>query len=230
MKKFALVLSAGSSTRFNNNVKKQFYKINDKEILYYSLATFDKSKNIDEIVLVGAKEDLDEIKALVKKYNFKKVTQIVIGGSSRQESVKHGLDAIKENDGYVLIHDAARPLVDEEIITTLIDKLQDYDGASPALKVVDTIIRVNDGELSSYEDRESLYRNQTPQAFRLNVIKEAHVKFLDQNATDDTQLVKLLNKKVAIVEGKERFKKVTKLEDTDAIRAYIEQNEQLQSK
>ena len=230
MKTFAIILSAGSSTRFEGNVKKQFYKIFDKEILYYSLSTFDESKKIDEIVLACAKEDLDEVKDLVNKYNFKKVSQIVIGGSSRQESVKHGLDAIKENDGYVLIHDAARPLVDEETIEALINKLQDYDGASPALKVVDTIIRANNGELSSFEDREALYRIQTPQAFRLNVIKEAHVKFLDKNATDDTQLVKALNKRVAIIEGKEKFKKITKLEDTDAIRAYIEQNEHLQNK
>lgn len=229
MKTYALILSAGSSTRFGGTIKKQFYKINDKPVLFYSLNAFNKSKQIDEIVLVTSIDDVELVKAFVKENNFNKVSQIVVGGDARQESVKHGLDVISD-EGYVLIHDAARPLVDEEIISSLLKALEDNDGAAPAIKVVDTIIRVENNELSSFEDREKLYRIQTPQAFRLNVIKEAHVRFLNHNATDDTQLVKLLGKKVAIVPGKEQLRKITTLEDTNAIEAYIKNNEQLQSK
>ena len=228
MKTYALILSAGSSTRFGGTIKKQFYKINDKPILFYSLNAFNKSKLIDEIVLVTSKEDIELVKAFVNENNFNKVSQIVVGGDVRQKSVKHGLDVINDN-GYVLIHDAARPLVDEEIISSLLNALKTNDGAAPAIKVVDTIIKVENNELSSYEDREKLYRIQTPQAFRLNVIKEAHVKFLNENATDDTQLVKLLGKKVAIVPGKEQLRKITTLEDTNAIEAYIKNNERLQN-
>ena len=228
MKTYALILSAGSSTRFGGTIKKQFYKINDKPILFYSLNAFNKSKLIDEIVLVTSKEDIELVKTFVKENDFNKVSQIVVGGDVRQKSVKHGLDVIKE-EGFVLIHDAARPLVDEEIISSLLNALKTNDGAAPAIKVVDTIIKVENNELSSYEDREKLYRIQTPQAFRLNVIKEAHVKFLNENATDDTQLVKLLGKKVAIVPGKEQLRKITTLEDTNAIEAYIKNNERLQN-
>ena len=228
MKTYALILSAGSSTRFGGTIKKQFYKINDKPILFYSLNAFNKSNLIDEIVLVTSKEDIELVKAFVNENNFNKVSQIVVGGDVRQKSVKHGLDVINDN-GYVLIHDAARPLVDEEIISSLLNALKTNDGAAPAIKVVDTIIKVENNELSSYEDREKLYRIQTPQAFRLNVIKEAHVKFLNENATDDTQLVKLLGKKVAIVPGKEQLRKITTLEDTNAIEAYIKNNERLQN-
>lgn len=227
MKTFAIILSAGSSTRFGGNVKKQFFKINHYPVLYYSLSVFNKSPKIDEIVLVIAKEDYEIVKQFVKNYSFKKVKSIVFGGEVRQESVKNGLDQINE-EGLVLIHDAARPLIDEEVISSLINALEKCDGAAPALPVVDTIIKCKDNELSSYEDRESLFRIQTPQAFRLEVIKEAHKKYEGRNATDDTQLVKLLNKKVAIVPGKEQYMKITRLEDTDAIEAYIKKNEYLQ--
>ena len=228
MKNYALILSAGSSTRFGGTIKKQFYKLNNKPVLFYSLNAFNKSKLIDEIVLVTSKEDIELVSQFVKDNHFQKVSQIVVGGKVRQESVKHGLDVIKE-DGNVLIHDAARPLVDEEIISSLINALKSNDGATPAIKVVDTILKVENNELSSYEDREKLYRIQTPQAFKLNVIKEAHVKFLGKNATDDTQLVKLLGKKVAIVPGKEQLRKITTLEDTNALEAYIKNNEYLQN-
>jgi len=229
MKTFAVILLAGSSTRFGGNKKKQFFQIKGKPLFQYSLEAFEKSKEIDEIVLVSSKEDEEQITDIVKKNNFKKVSNIVVGGSVRQESVKHGLDAIKDEEGYVLIHDSARPLVDEEIISSLLKALKNAEGAAPAVRVVDTLIRVKDNELISYEDRNSLLRIQTPQAFHLNVIKDAHKKYAGENYTDDTQLVKLLHKKVAIIEGKEQLLKVTSLEDTHAVEAYIKQNEYLQN-
>ena len=228
MKTFAVILLAGSSTRFGSNQKKQFFQIKGKPLFQYSLDAFENSKEIDEIVLVSSKEDKDKVESLVKN-NYKKVSSIVVGGNVRQESVKHGLDAIKDKDGYVLIHDSARPLVDEEIVSSLIKALKNAEGAAPAIKVVDTLIRVNNNELESYEDRNSLLRIQTPQAFHLSVIKDAHKKYAGKNYTDDTQLVKLLHKKVAIIEGKEQLLKVTSLEDTHAVEAYIEQHEYLQN-
>ena len=227
MKTYALILSAGSSTRFGGTIKKQFYELKGKPVLYYSVNAFNKSKLIDEIVLVTAKEDIEAVKDLVKKYSFNKVKYVVEGGNTRQESVKNGL--AKLEDGNVLIHDSARPLVDEEIISSLLKALNSYDGVTPALKSVDTIIKVENNELSSLEDRNLLYRLQTPQVFKVKTIKEAHQKFQGKNATDDTQLVKLLGKKVCIIEGKEQLMKLTRLEDTNAIEAYIEKNEYLQN-
>ena len=227
MKTYALILSAGSSTRFGGTIKKQFYELKGKPVLYYSVNAFNKSRFIDEIVLVTAKEDIEAVKDLVKKYSFNKVKYVVEGGNTRQESVKNGLEKLE--DGNVLIHDSARPLVDEEIISSLLKALNSYDGVTPALKSVDTIIKVENNELSSLEDRNLLYRLQTPQVFKVKTIKEAHQKFQGKNATDDTQLVKLLGKKVCIIEGKEQLMKLTRLEDTNAIEAYIEKNEYLQN-
>lgn len=229
MKNFVVLLSAGSSTRFGGTTKKQFYKIDGKPVLYYSLSAFNNSNKIDEIIIVSSKDDIEIINELVKHYNFKKVTKIVEGGSVRQQSVKNGLDAILEKEGNVLIHDSARPLVDDEIINGLITKLNKYDGASPALKISDTIVKVANNEISGYGDRNELYLIQTPQAFRLEVIKEAHERFLGKNFTDDTQLVKALGKKVAIIEGKEKLKKITRLEDTHVIETYIKDYEHLQN-
>lgn len=228
MKTFAIVLAAGSSTRFGKETKKQFFKINGLEVLCYSLKTFNASSLVDKIIVVSSKEDIDNTKELVDCYNFEKVDSVVAGGKTRQESVKNGLDAIEE-DGYVLIHDSARPLVDEKIIASLINGLKDADGVTPAIKIVDTIVKAKNGELLSFENRDELYRVQTPQAFKVSVIKEAHEKFSGEGATDDTQLVKTLNKKVAIIPGEEKLKKITTLEDTHAIEAYIEQNEHLQN-
>ena len=229
MKTYAVILLAGSSTRFGGNEKKQFFLINGKPLFQYSLEAFENSKEIDEIVLVTSEDDVERVLDNVRRNNFDKVHNIVVGGSVRQESVKNGLDAIKDNEGYVLIHDSARPLVDEETISSLVNALKNAEGAAPAVKVVDTLIRVKDNELISYEDRNSLLRIQTPQAFHLNVIKDAHKKYAGENYTDDTQLVKLLHKKVAIIEGKEQLLKVTSLEDTHAVEAYIEQHEHIQN-
>ena len=228
MKTFAVVLAAGSSTRFQRNTKKQFFKVKGREVLYYSLNTFNNSELIDEIIVVSSSEDFETVTNLVNANNFTKVKAIVVGGNVRQESVKNGLDFIKE-DGYVLIHDSARPLVDEKIISSLMEALKDADGATPAIKVVDTIVKSRNGELLSFENRDELYHIQTPQAFKVNLIKEAHQKFEGKEATDDTQLVKLLGKKVVIIPGEEKLRKITTLEDTHAIEAYIEQNEYLQN-
>ena len=226
MKTFVILLCAGSSSRFGGETKKQFYLIKNKPLLSYSLSTFNDSKRIDEIVVVTAKEDIEKVKEIVKQFN--KVKCVIAGGESRQESVRLGLEQIHEN-GFVLVHDAARPLVDGEIISSLLDALKDADAATPAIKVVDTIVRAEDNELSSYEDRDHLFRVQTPQAFKIETLKKAHEQFLGKNATDDSQLIKLLGLKVAIVLGKEKLRKVTTLEDTHAIEAYIEQNERLQN-
>ena len=218
MKTFAILLLAGNSTRFVSSKKKQFFILKDKPVFLYSLETFENSKYIDEIIVVANESDLDDVKQEISR--FKKVKHLVQGGQVRQESVKNGLDAINE-DGYVLIHDAARPLVDEEIISSLVESLKDYEGVTPAIKVVDTIVKGKDGIISSFEDRDSLYRIQTPQAFRVKIIKLAHQKFADKNASDDTTLLYMLGKKVKIVEGKEKYKKITKLEDIDSLKEFI---------
>ena len=229
MKTYAIILSAGNSTRFGGTTKKQFYLLKGKPVLYYSLKAFNDAKAIDEIILVTSKEDIANVNQFVLDNSFNKVKKVVVGGETRQQSVKNGLDAIDDKEGYVLIHDAARPLVDEDIINRLLKALENADGATPALKTFDTIVKVKNNELVSYENRDELYRIQTPQAFKLEVIKLAHESFKEKNATDDSHLVKQLKKKVVIIEGNEKLRKITKLEDTDALEAYIEKNEYLQN-
>lgn len=229
MKNFGIILLAGSSSRFASQTKKQFYLIKDKPVLFYSINAFEKSNYIDEIIVVCAKEDVEKVTSLLKDYSFKKIKCIVKGGNSRQKSVFNGLAKIDE-DGKVLIHDAARPLVSQKIIEELIKGLDEFDGVVPALKVVDTIVKADDNSLvSSFEDRNYLYRVQTPQAFITTKIKAAHVMYSDLNLTDDSQLMIKYGGQVKIIEGEEKLQKITKLEDTNAIKAYIEEDERLQN-
>ena len=224
MKTSAIILLAGSSTRFCSETKKQFFEIKGKPLMLYSLEAFERSNEIDDIVLVVAKDDFNKVNELVKSNNYKKVSHVVIGGKARQESVKNGLDVI--SNGYVLIHDAARPLVDNEIIVNLKHALAKFDGVAPALESVNTIARADkDGNILSFENRNELYQIQTPQAFKVGIIKEAHQKGEGSNATDDLQLVKLLNKKVGIIPGKEKYLKVTKQSDIKLIEDYLKEDE-----
>lgn len=224
MKTTAIILLAGSSTRFSSETKKQFFEINNKPLMLYSLETFEHSNEIDDIVLVVAKDDFNEVNELVKSNKFKKVNNVVIGGKTRQESVNNGLSVVQ--DGYVLIHDAARPLIDNEIIANLKHALSKFDGVAPALESVNTIARVDkEGNILTFENRNELYQIQTPQAFKVGIIKETHERFKESNATDDLQLVKLLNKKVGIIPGKEKYLKVTKQSDIKLIEDYLKEDE-----
>lgn len=226
MKTFAIILLAGSSTRFSSETKKQFFEIKNKPLMLYSLETFDKSKVIDEIVLVVAPTDFDKVQDLINSKGYKKISSIVKGGKLRQESVKNGLDAIKKNEGIVLIHDAARPLVDNKIIIDLKQALERFDGVSPALESVNTIARVDkDGKIISFENRNELYQIQTPQAFKLEIIKQAHENSKNSNATDDLQLVKQINKTVGIIPGNQKYLKVTTQSDIKLIEDYLKEDE-----
>lgn len=230
MKNSLIILLAGNSTRFSNKIKKQFFSINNKPLIYYTISSFEKSPLIDEISLVCQKEDKTLLNKIIEQYNFKKIINIVIGGKTRQESVKNAIDSLSlKDDDNLLIHDGARPLVSSSFIENIIKALENNEAATAAIKMEDTIaIANNDFVISSFEDREKYYRIQTPQAFKFGVIKMAHELAKNDSASDDAQLVKAIGKKVAIVLGDKKMFKVTTLEDAFYIESIVK-NEQLQN-
>ena len=119
----AVILLAGSSTRFNSERSKQFFELNNKPLVYYAIKSFEDSPLIDHIVLVYKPEDIHEIESLLKRFSFKKVQKIVAGGTIRQESSYIGLQQV--TDDYVLIHDGARPIVDQDIIARVVKDICD---------------------------------------------------------------------------------------------------------
>lgn len=223
---YSIVLLAGSSTRFGGNTPKQFIKINGKMIVWYSLHTFLMNKEIDEIILVIKKEHQKEIQELIAKEQASKKVTTIIGGNSRQESTYNALKYLKsfaKDDDIVLIHDAARPLISDQIILDNIKCAKEYGAVTTAIPTSDTILFSEDGvTIASVPERKKLYRAQTPQSFKFNIILKAHEQSKNSNlATDDTQLVNNLGISVKIVHGDNALLKVTSPSDVALVESLL---------
>ena len=187
----AVVLAAGKSERLNDiSVPKQLYLLNNVPLFMYSVLTFNNYDDIDYIYIVTNDDCLKAIKQYVEQYHLtRKVKDVIIGGTSRQESVYKALLRLKEDgvndDDIILIHDAARPMMSRQMVIDNIEGVKKYDAVTTATKVKDTIIKGRD-ELEGFVNREELYQVQTPQSFRYKIIKEAHDKALKENRTMNT--------------------------------------------
>lgn len=215
MKNYAIILASGAGHRFQGDLPKQFSKINGKMILEYSIEAFENNKYIDGIVLVILPEYNDYAVELVKNNRYHKVLKIVNGGAERKDSSYIGINAVEESNANVLIHDCARPFVSQDIITKCINALDKYEAVAVAIPTSDTIISVDSGIINAIPDRKSLMRIQTPQCFRLDLIKKAHeLSKNDSNFTDDCGLVFRHNLSyVHIIEGSENNIKITYPQD-----------------
>ena len=194
-KNIAIILASGSSERLSNiSTLKQFVKIAGKSVIEHTLDVFEKNPNIDEIIIVTRDDCKEYCKDILDKNNYKKVVNILSGGKTRQESSFIGLNSITYGDKTnVLIHDAVRPFISDRIIEECINALDKYQAVDVAIPSADTIIQVDDSNLiTDIPKRKYLRRGQTPQAFKLGVIKKAH--HLAQNdtnieVTDDCGLI-----------------------------------------
>lgn len=211
----ALILAGGKGKRMQSDVSKQFIIINGKPLLYYTIMRFVRCDLIDKIVLVLPKDEVDYCeKNIVQKYSLK-VDMIVEGGKERQDSVRNGLNALTDTD-IVLIHDGARAFVSEEIINDGIKYAKRYGAAAPGVIPKDTI-KVRDHSSFSKEtlNRDELVAIQTPQVFKLQLIKECHYKIEADKivVTDDTMVVETYGHKVYLFKGDYSNIKVTTPED-----------------
>ncbi|MFD3155592.1 2-C-methyl-D-erythritol 4-phosphate cytidylyltransferase [Haloimpatiens sp. FM7330] len=212
----AIILAAGKGNRMNKGINKQYIKLKNKPILYYTLKAFLKSELIDDVIVVAAQDEIDYCRReVVEKYNMCKVSKIIEGGLQRQDSVLNGLKAVKNCD-IVLIHDGARPFINEFIIKNAIKYAKLYGASACGVSPKDTIkIKCNDGFSHSTLKREELFCVQTPQSFRYDLILECHKKIKKQNinVTDDTMVVERYGHKVYLYEGSYDNIKITTPED-----------------
>ena len=226
----AIVLAAGSGRRMKSKKKKQFMEIKGKPVIWYSLFEFEKSR-VDEIILVTGKEDIDYCKKeIVEKYNLKKIKNVVAGGSERYESVYNGLKEVTGN--IVLIHDGARPLINNEIIERSIEGTIKSDACVVGVPVKDTIKRANkEGYIIDTPNRSELWITQTPQSFKTDLVKMAYKKMKEElekgnttlNITDDAMVVEeFTTNQVRFVQGDYKNIKVTTPEDIDIAELFIE--------
>lgn len=227
MKVTAIILVGGSSTRFGSDIPKQFYKVNGKPLLAYTLDCFENNPEINDIVIVANPTYKDNLEELLNTYPYKKISHLVEGGKNRQESAFFGLLAIEnetEKMDRVLIHDGVRPIVPPEIIHELLLALNDHFGATVAIPSTDTmcLIDKNNEEVVGTLNREEVYAIQTPQAFVYQAILEAHKLYQGKNVTDDSQLLSGVTP-IKIVKGNKKLLKITTKEDILFLEVYLKE-------
>jgi 2-C-methyl-D-erythritol 4-phosphate cytidylyltransferase len=184
-------------------------------VLIHTLKVFEADAECSGIILAIHPDDETEFTQLLREYGIHKVTSLVMGGKERQDSVYNGLKSLDATAGVVLVHDAARPFIKVETIHKLVDAASKEGGAIVAVPVKDTIKKATQGRVAETVERSSLWAVQTPQAFRVEILLEAH----DQAAkgkfigTDESSLVERLPHPVAIIEGDYDNIKLTTPED-----------------
>lgn len=178
----ALVVAAGSGTRAGGGIPKQYRLLAGRPLLAHALDHLDHPAIDSILVVIGEGQE----EAYAAAVGDRPLPPPVIGGATRQESVRRGLEALAGQDvARVLIHDAARPFLPAAVIDRLLAALDVHDGAVPVLGAVDTLALGHKGTLGDTVPREGLVRVQTPQAFRYAAIREAHARWTGPDATDD---------------------------------------------
>lgn len=206
----AIIVAAGTGSRAGTGPAKQLRLLHGRRVLDWSLEAFAAHELIDTVILVAPASEVETYSEM-----FRAADRVVAGGATRSLSVRAGLVAAKAaGSETVLVHDAARPGLDKRTITALIEALQSHDGAAPALPVVDALKRTDaSGRLSNVR-RDGLYRVQTPQAFRLELLERA-IHEAPDSIVDDLEAVERLGARIAFVDGHERLAKITYQEDFD---------------
>jgi 2-C-methyl-D-erythritol 4-phosphate cytidylyltransferase len=207
---WAIVVAAGSGARLGADRPKAFVRLGGRTMLAWSLAMLDDHDLIDGIVMVVPEEYEERASLLADDLAATKIAAAVAGGATRPESVAAGLSCVPESADFVLVHDAARPLVPPEVVDRVVEALRaGAEGAVPALALADTVKRVSpDGSVAETLDRGALRAIQTPQGFPLAVLREALAERTG-DATDCASMVEALGRPVVCVDGDERAFKVT---------------------
>ncbi len=215
-------LRAGVALK-GNATPKQYLKVNGKEIIVYTLQTFQKNKLIDKIIIAAEPDFFNLLLRLIKKYKLSKVKLIVEGGKTRQDSVYNAvLSAEADDNDLLVVHDAARPLLPNDVLTNAINAAKKKGNALVCIKAKDTLIKGKE-RVKEYLKRNEVYYVQTPQIFKyselLNALSRAHSEQFV--GTDESMLVKRTGKKVNIVEGSVFNFKITTKEDVELIKLLI---------
>ncbi len=215
-----IILVAGNSTRFGRNRNKNFELINGKTILSYSINAFDKNLYIDSIIVVIKQDDRQIIEKIINEEEINKKIDIVIGGSSRQESVYNAIKVAASD--IVIIHDAARPAIKQEYINKCIKEMIEFKGVTIGVKSKDTIkITDDNGIIINTTKRSNTWIVQTPQCFNRKILLDLHEKYKEMEVTDDCMILEKGGYKVKIIEGDYTNIKVTTYDDINIIKEFL---------
>lgn len=213
-----IIVAGGKGTRMGLNIKKQYIKLNHKEVLVHTIEKFNEMEEIDDIIVVVSEEDIAFVKKdLCEHYGLSKVSKVIAGGKERQDSVKNGLKCIEDTYEFVIVHDGARPLIKQETIHECLEKAKETGACIVAVPVKDTIKICNpqNGRVVDTPDRATLWAVQTPQIFKKNIIDRAYAYAEEKKilGTDDSMLVEAIKEPVYKVEGAYTNIKITTKED-----------------
>lgn len=221
-----IVVAAGASSRMQG-ISKQLAEIGSVPVIIRTLKVFENCDQISNIILVVRTEDLFQIQMLCEKYMITKLSDIVCGGNTRQESVLKGFSRLPKSAQKVLIHDGARPFVDSKIICSVADALEKYSAVTCGVKVKDTIKQVDEkGKVLKTVPREDLVSVQTPQGVRVSEYHAACESVEVDKFTDDTSIMEAAGYSVYITEGSYKNIKITTKEDLILAKAFLSEEEE----
>ncbi len=213
----AIVVAAGKGTRLGGNRPKQFLELDGVAVIIHTLRQFERSREIDEIVVVLPAEETDVFLSVANEFGVRKPLRTVAGGATRAQSVQRGLSVVGEAE-MVAVHDGARPFVTAEEIDQVVSAARKTGAAILVAPVADTIKEINDDRVVRTLPRSQLRRALTPQCFRFDILSRAYDQLAEIEAqgvevTDDSLLVERLGVEIVTVEGSARNIKITREED-----------------
>jgi 2-C-methyl-D-erythritol 4-phosphate cytidylyltransferase len=223
MKAVALVPAAGSGTRMGGRQPKQYLLLGGAPLLVHTLRALARCPSIEGAVVAVSEDRIGATQALLRRFRVPRVLAVVAGGEERQDSVRLGLETISSEAAWVVVHDAVRPMVTPDLVERVLAAARIPGAATCGWPVRETVKMVQDSVVAKTLPRDGLWLTQTPQAFRRELLREAHDKAAREGfrGTDDAMLVERLGGRVAMVEGLARNIKITTPEDLKTVRMLL---------
>ncbi len=225
MRTIAIIPAGGKGVRSGQSAPKQYLKFNGRELIVYTLETFQKNDLVNQIIISAEPEYFNLLNDIKEQYNLSKITNIVEGGKERQDSVYNALSSLDNvnDDDLIAVHDAARPLLSQSVLTKAIVTAKEKGNALVCIKAKDTLIKANE-VVEEYLNRDEVYYVQTPQIFPYAVLMKAMKHAYENNfiGTDESMLVKEIGEKINITEGSAFNFKITTAEDIEMFEKLIQ--------
>ncbi len=226
-----LILAGGVDPRFQMSIPKQFVIVENRPIIVYTLQVFQNHPEIDKVIVSCLHGWKEMVQAYAKQFDITKLVQIVDGGADAQESIRKGTEWLKEHckpDDLVVVHDAIRPLVTDDLITDSIRNCREYGMGVAAVRSMDTIMLTEDGTTGQkYIFRDSIRRIQTPQTYRLDYLDTMHKKALEQGISrcvDNNSILTQLGETIHFSKGSDLNIKINTIEDVEMFKALYHMN------
>ena len=228
----AIILAGGVGSRMGIDRPKQFLMVNDKPVISYCFDIFQNHNEIDNIVVVVSEKWQKFVEEYAEKYSVTKICGYASAGKTRQHSIYNGLKCIAENandTNIVIVHDAARPLVSDKIISDCIKGATEYDGAMPVISVKDTVYQSCDGKsIDKLLKRSELFAGQAPESFKFKRYYEIHNEVSDEeisNTAGSSEIAYRHGMNITMVPGSERNLKITTVEDLETFETILKGDE-----